>query len=213
MRFEELIEIVGDEPVFETGLLLAGDVDPADARRQLYRWTRAGRIYRLRRDLYTLAPPFQKVKPHPFLVANRMARGSYVSRQSAMAHYGFIPEYVPVVTSVTTSRPALWETPLGSFDFRHLKVEMFYGYQLLELGGRQQAFVATPEKALLDLVYLQPGGESPDYLRELRLQNLDRMDPHELASQADKARSHKLQRAAALVANLARSESLEFERL
>jgi len=213
MRFEELIEIVGDEPVFETSLLLAGDVNPADARKQLSRWTKAGRLFRLRRDLYALAPPFQRVKPHPFLVANRMARGSYVSRQSALAHYGFIPEYVPVVTSVTTSRPALWETPLGSYDFRHLKVEMFYGYQLLELGGRQQAFVATPEKALLDLVYLQPGGDSPDYLRELRLQNLDRMDPHELASQADQARSHKLQRAAALVANLARSESLEFERL
>jgi predicted transcriptional regulator of viral defense system len=213
MRFEELIKIVGNEPVFETGLLLAGDVDPADARRQLYRWTRAGRIYRLRRDLYALAPPFQKVKPHPFLVANRIARGSYVSRQSALAHYGFIPEYVPVVTSVTTSRPALWETPLGSYDFRHLKVEMFCGYQLLELGGRQQAFVATPEKALLDLVYLQPGGDSPDHLRELRLQHLDRLDVDELARQAELAHSRKLRRAAALVANLARSESLEFERL
>jgi len=213
MRFEDMIEIVGNEPVFETGLLLAGDIDSADARRQLYRWAKAGRIYRLRRDLYALAPPFQKVKPHPFLIANRMARGSYVSRQSALAHYGLIPEYVPVVTSVTTSRPALWETPLGSYDFRHLKVEMFYGYQLLELGGRQQAFVATPEKALLDLVYLQPGGDSPDYLRELRLQNLDRIDPHELAIQADQAGSHKLQRAAALVAHLARSESLESETL
>jgi hypothetical protein len=90
------IEFVGEEPVFETGLLLAGDLGPAEARRQLYRWTRAGRIYRLRRDLYALAPPFQKVKPHPLLVANRTARGSYVSRQSALARYGFIPEYVPV---------------------------------------------------------------------------------------------------------------------
>jgi len=213
MRFEELIEIVGDEPVFETSLLLAGDVDPADARKQLSRWTKAGRLFRLRRDLYALAPPFQKVKPHPFLVANRMARGSYVSRQSALAHYGLIPEYVPVVTSVTTSRPALWETPLGSYDFRHLKVEMFYGYQLLELGGKQQAFVAAPEKALLDLIYLQPGGDSPEYLRELRLQHLDRLDVDELARQAKLAHSRKLRRAAALVANLARSESLEFERL
>ena len=30
MKFEDLLEIVGREPVFETGLLLAGDVDPAD---------------------------------------------------------------------------------------------------------------------------------------------------------------------------------------
>src|SRR5689334_4820969 len=40
MRFEDLLETVDREPVFETGLLLAGDVDPADVRRQLSRWVR-----------------------------------------------------------------------------------------------------------------------------------------------------------------------------
>jgi hypothetical protein len=50
---------------------------------------------------------------------------------------------------------------------------------LTDLGGGQKAFVATPEKALLDLVHLQPGGDAPDYLRELRLQNLDRLDVDE----------------------------------
>ena len=37
MKFEEAVEIVSEEPLFETGLLLAGDVDPADLRRQLSR--------------------------------------------------------------------------------------------------------------------------------------------------------------------------------
>ena len=55
MRFEDLLGIVGSEPVFETGLLLTGDVDPVDVRRQLSRWTRAGRLYQLRRGLYALA--------------------------------------------------------------------------------------------------------------------------------------------------------------
>ena len=32
--------------------------------------------------------------------------------------------------------------------------------------------MATPEKALLDLIYLQPGGDDPAFLKELRL-NLD----------------------------------------
>jgi len=213
MKFERLVEVIGDEPVFETGLLLAGDVDPADARKQLSRWTKAGRVYRLRRDLYAVAPPFQKVKPHPFLVANHMARGSYVSRQSALAHYGLIPEHVPLVTSVTTARPCRWETPLGAYDFRHIKTDLFHGYQLLDLGGRQRAFVATPEKALLDLVYLQPGGDSPDFLRELRLQHLDRLDMDKLERQADLAHSPKLRRAARVIADLARSEEREFERL
>ena len=32
MEFTRLIQIVGDEPVFETGLLLTGDVDPKDVQ-------------------------------------------------------------------------------------------------------------------------------------------------------------------------------------
>ena len=213
MEFTRLLKIVGDEPVFETGLLLAGDVAPAAVRRQLSRWTKAGRLYQLRRGLYALAPPFQKIKPQPFLIANRMVRASYVSCQSALAYYDLIPEYVPVTTSVTTARPASWDTPMGTYEFRHIKTELFQSYRLIELGRVQRAFVASPEKALLDLVYLQPGGDAPDYLRELRLQNLNRLDLEALQCQADLARSPKLQRAAALVAQLARSEALEYEAL
>ena len=207
MEFAELVEIVGDEPVFETGLLLAGDVNPADVRRQLSRWTQAGRLYQLRRGLYALAPPFQKVKPHPFLVANRLVRGSYVSCQSALAYYGLIPEYMPVTTSVTTGARRPWDTPLGSYEFRHIQIKLLHGYRLIEVGGGQRAFVATPEKALLDLVYLQPGGDAPDYLRELRLQNLDRLNLAELDRLAERIGSPKLQRAAAHVRKLAQSEA------
>jgi predicted transcriptional regulator of viral defense system len=153
------------------------------------------------------------VKPHPFVVANRMVRGSYVSCQSALAHYGLIPEHVPVVISVTTGRPACWETPLGVYEFHHIKTDLLWGYRLTNLGGGQKAFVATPEKALLDLVHLQPGGDAPNYLRELRLQNLDHLDADELRRQANLAHSPKLRRAAAFVAELARSETQEYETL
>jgi predicted transcriptional regulator of viral defense system len=213
MNFEQLLEIVNDEPVFETGLLLAGDVDPANVRRQLSRWTKAGRLYQLRRGLYALAPPYQKVKPHPFLVANRMVRGSYVSCQSALAHYGLIPEHVPVVTSVTAARGGRWETPLGIYEFRHIKADLFRGYQPVELSPGQRAFVAWPEKALLDLIHLQASGDSPPYLQELRLQNLDRLDPNELQRQANLANSPKLQRAAALVGEMVHAEAVQYEML
>ena len=206
MEFARLVKIVGDEPAFETGLLLAGDVDPNNVRKQLSRWTQAGKLYQLRRGLYTLAPPYQKVKPHPFVIANRLVPNSYVSCQSALAHYRLIPEYVPVTTSVTTARPARWDTPLGSFEFRHVKVELLRGYRLTDLGDNQQAFIAAPEKALLDLIHLQSGGDSPDYLGELRLQNLDRLDMDALRRQAELAASPKLRRAANAVIELARSE-------
>ena len=213
MDFVRLVKLVGDEPVFESSLLLAGEVDARDVRRQLSRWSKAGRLYQLRRGLYTLAPPFQKVKPHPFVLANRMARGSYISCQSALAHYGLIPEYVPVIVSVTTARPGRWETPLGIFEFHHIKTDWLRGYRLIELGGGQKASVASPEKALLDLIHLHPGGDSPQYLRELRPQNLERLDLDELQRLAELASRPKLKRAANFIVELARTDALEYEAL
>jgi predicted transcriptional regulator of viral defense system len=213
MEFQRLLEIVGNEPAFETGLLLAGDVDPANVRRQLSRWTKKGRLYQFRRGLYALAPPFQKVKPHPFLVANSLVPGSYASLQSALAHHGLIPEAVPVTTSVTALRPASWDTPLGRYRYRHVKKELLFGYQLTDLGGNQQAFVATSEKALLDLVHLQPRGDTAEYLGTLRLQNLERLDLNRLQSQSAQANSPKLRRAADRIIKLAEAEAQEYETL
>ncbi len=210
MRFEHLLAVVGSESVFETGLLLAGDVDPSDVRRQLTRWTQAGRIQQLRRGLYMLAPPYLAARPHMFVVANRLVRPSYVSRESALAHHGLIPEHVQVVTSVTTKRPGLFDTPLGSHDYRHVKTDLFWGYRVADLGQRQKALVAVPEKALLDLVYLQTGADSPEFLGELRLQNLERMDMDELERQAKRSGAPKLRRAAAIVRQLAEVEAKEY---
>jgi hypothetical protein len=180
MRFESLLAAVGSEPLFETGFLLAGDVDPADVRRQLSRWVSRGQIVQLRRGLYALAPPHRKTEPHPFLVANRLVRGSYVSLHSALAHHGLIPEHVPVVTSVTSGRPQKRENPFGSFEYHHCAPGRLGGYRVERLGGGQEALVATPARALADLIHLVPGADSAAYLSELRLTSLERVDPAKL---------------------------------
>jgi hypothetical protein len=180
MKFASLLALVGDEPVFETGFLLAGDVDKADLRRQLSRWVTSGQLVQLRRGLYALAPPYRKTDPHPFLVANRLVRGSYVSLQSALAHHGLIPEHVPVITSVTTGRPQHRENPFGSFEFHHCPPHRLTGYRVEKLGGSQEALVATPAKALADLIHLVPGADTRAYLSELRLTSLEKLDSAEL---------------------------------
>lgn len=211
MEFERLLELIGDEPVFETALLLAGQVTPDLVRLQLTRWTKGGRLYQLRRGLYALAPPYQKVKPHPFLVANRMQRASYVSGISALAFYGLIPDTVQITTSMSAGRPERRDTPLGVFEFRRIKPQLLRGYRMLPLGGSQQALVAAPEKALLDLVYLQPGGDTREYLSELRLQNLERLDMGALHRQAEVFATPKLHRAVQVIASLAQREAQEYE--
>ncbi|PIX48989.1 MAG: hypothetical protein COZ57_04435, partial [Armatimonadetes bacterium CG_4_8_14_3_um_filter_66_20] len=74
---------------------------------------------------------------------------------------------------------------------------------------RQFAFVASPEKALLDLVHLTPGADSPDYLRELRLQNADAMNPRMLQELAERSGRPKLVRAARIAGRLLSSEEGE----
>ena len=68
-----------------------------------------------------------------------MKKGSYVSLQSALEYHGLIPDHAP---SVTTGRPQTYSTPLGVFIFRHVKRELFFGYE-----EKDSAWVASPEKA------------------------------------------------------------------
>lgn len=210
MKFEDLLSLVRNQPVFETGLLLTGHVDSNDVRRQLSRWERSGRIHQLRRGLYTLAPPYQNIIPHPFLIANAMVTGSYVSTQSVLAFYGLIPEYVPRTISITTQRPAQWN---GDFHFHHIASHLFFGYQLLEVSQGQQAFIAMPEKALLDLAHLTPASDSSNYLQGLRLQNLERLDMNRLHEFASRAGKPKWKRIAQHIRSLAEQEKDEFEEL
>jgi predicted transcriptional regulator of viral defense system len=216
MEFDQLLHLLGDLPAFNSSLLLTGNVKPENVRLQLSRWTRSGRVYQLRRGLYAIAPPYQKVIPHPFLVANLMQRASYVSLQSALSFYGLIPETMQATLSVTAGRPERRITPLGVFEFRHIRRDLLRGYRMTELQSSkpgQQALMATPEKALLDLVYLTPGGGTIAYLRELRLQNMERLDVDELHHQAEFFDTPKLLRAAETIAGLAKKEPEEFEAL
>lgn len=212
MKFSELLAIVEDEPVFETGMLLAGRGHEPGLHSQLSRWSASGKLFRLRRGLYALAPPYRKVVPHPFLVANRLAPGSWVSGLSALAHAHAIPEFVAEVTSCGPGRPGIRETPLGRFSYRYLKPALRGGYRLVDLGGGQSAFVASAEKALLDLVHLQPGGDDSAWIDELRL-NSETLCARSMVRMAAATGSPKLRRAAAYLDRLQSDPAMAYEPL
>jgi predicted transcriptional regulator of viral defense system len=209
MKWPSLLDLVANEAVFSSALLLAGELSAQQVRLQLSRWVKSGRLLQLRRGLYALAPTWRKMEPHPFLVANRLQRGSYVSLQAALAFHGVIPEHVPVTTSVGPGRPETVLNPLGSFQFNHLADRLLFGYSRREVASRQFAFVAAPEKALLDLVYLTPGADSADYLRELRLQNPALINLSTLDDLAQRSGKPKLIRAARRIGPLLSAEKGE----
>jgi len=195
MKWSYLLNLIGNEPIFNSSALMTGSVNSIDIRRQLSRWSCTGRLIQIRKGLYMLADTYRKKTPHPFLVANMIKRASYVSLQSAMAYYGLIPEYVPYVTSVTTGRPETIYTSVGNYIFKHIKTSWFHNYNKIELGEEQSAFVAIPEKALLDLLYLTSASDDFNYLKELRLQNLETLDFTQLTHLAQESKSKKLLRA------------------
>ena len=194
MKFVNLLEKVSVLPVFTVRFLAAGE-NLAQIRLQINRWVNDGKIIRLHKGLYTLAEPYRKVTSEPFSIANSLKQASYVSLHSALSWYAMIPEFVPAVTSITTGRPQTIETSLGRFEFRHVSKKYFWGYQQVELKFGQTAFIAYPEKALLDLIYLTPGGDEIEFIEELRLQNFEQIDKTVLREFVERFQSPKLNRA------------------
>lgn len=213
MKYEELLEFLGDEPVFDSSLLRAGDVDRAGVASQLSRWVSTGKLLQLRRRIYGVPETRRRREPHSFETANLLVRPSYVSLEAALSFHGLIPEAVFTTTSVTRARPALFRTPLGDFDYRHVSQGHFWGYQNTEVAPGVSALVARPEKALLDLVYLRPHGDDPAFLRGLRLERLELLDMAKLEAMARRTGKPKLVRAARRIAEIAAHYATEYEPL
>jgi predicted transcriptional regulator of viral defense system len=210
MKRDTLLDTVGREPIFTTGMLLAPGVDVQDVRKQLSRWTSDGTVVQLRRGLYSLGARHRVADPHPYEVSNALVPGSYVSLETVLADHGLIPEAVFSTTAVTTGRQGSRKTPFGVFVYHHIKTELFWGYGSVPIGDGRIAFVATPEKALLDLAYLRTRSDELGFARELRLQKLEIVDADRLARFADRFGSRKVERFARNVISLAALEREEF---
>lgn len=213
MRYSEMLEIVGDDPVFETPLLAAGNVSLYQAQRRLTDWSKAGKVKSLRRGLFVLPKTTRSVEPHPYVIANRLVAGSYISLETALSYHSLIPEQVAVITCITTGRPSKWENEFGRFQYRHLHPRYFFGMEYRLIIDNEYAYIAYPEKAVLDFIYLRKGGDSVEFIRSLRLQNLEQIDLERLQRFADRFNKPKLRRVTEFIVQLAEAEAAEYELL
>ncbi len=197
MDFQRLVELTADLHCFSAGMLTAGE-DIDQVRVQLSRWAAGDRVIRIHKGWYTLPEPFRRIRPDANVIACTIRQAAYVSLHSALAYHGMIPEYVPETTCVTTGRPLVIDSPLGRIRYRHVKKIAFFGYQRKE-NGMQHAYLATPEKALLDLFYLTAGSADADYIAGLRLQRLADLNCAQMARIARHYKSPRLMRAVSLI--------------
>ena len=131
-------------------------------------WSKKGLIIKLRNGFY-LFPEYKTRSGFAFYVANKIYRPSYISLHSALAFYGMIPESVVQITSVTSRKTASFSNAVGEFSYKTVKPDLMFGYDVKAIAEGHSFFLAKPEKALIDLLYLYPFYNTKSEIEELRL--------------------------------------------
>lgn len=133
-------------------------------------------LIRLKRGLYVASPEITHTPLSTELIANHIYSPSYVSCLTALRFYGLIPEDVFITQSMTIKRGRTFNTKLGCFQYFTCSKEAFAVGITIAKVGNQQFLIATPEKALCDLIATTPSlnlrykRETEEYLEEyLRL--------------------------------------------
>lgn len=115
-----------------------------------------GEVQRVCRGLYCLADRYLHGRVNALTLAQRIHGPSYISLETALAQHGWIPEGVPAVTSASVRRSREFDTPLGLFSFTRVPQRRFLAGVRRSTAAAAEAFLmATPLKALADLVYVQ----------------------------------------------------------
>ncbi len=119
----------------------------AQASNTLARLARAGMVARVRRGIWAVASPVDPLVLPEFLTA---PYPSYVSLHSALYLHGMTAQIPAVTYAVSLGRTQRIPTALGTFSLHHIAPEFFGGYEVRDSGAK----IATPEKCLLDVLYL-----------------------------------------------------------
>lgn len=147
----QAIQLV-DRPMFTSReITTLSGVSLAATSRALERMESRGQIRRVRRGLWCIPrdPRFSPFALVHFLAGSHQA---YVSLLSALHLHGQIEQIPQVVYAATTGHGRLVRTPVGAYSFHRIHPEFFTGFDWY--GGKRDFLVATPEKALVDALYL-----------------------------------------------------------
>jgi hypothetical protein len=148
MKYEDLHSSIST-PIFSKNDIMLTGKNIYDY--QLTRWVKKEYLLKLKNGIYAFTKDYGKIRGEE--VASMLYQPSYLSLESALSYYGFIPEMVYAYTSVTAKINRTFDNKFGHFVYRHVKNELFWGYREVKSDSGRY-LIAEPEKALLDYLYL-----------------------------------------------------------
>ena len=122
-------------------------------------------LQKIERDKYVLAG----ARIHDFNIANFLYEPSYVSLESALNFHGVLSQFPYEVASLAPKKPITKMLNGKTYQYVRIKATLFWGYE-----SAHGFLIAQPEKALLDLLYLQSKGLARVHPDELDWSRLDK---------------------------------------
>jgi len=132
---------------------------------QLSRWVKLGVLERIARGIY--ASPGTNIEIQK--AASFLYPPNYLSFESALASYGILNLMPYTLTFATTRKTKTYKIRKKEVLFRQIKKSLFFGYQ-----EKRGIYIATPEKAFLDQVYMVKKGIAALPMNEIDLKKLSK---------------------------------------
>jgi len=161
-------------------------VEQRTAGQRLRAMEESGLLLRLRRGYWALDPTLDPFVAPPYLTTPLPA---YVSLWSALARHGMIEQIPRQVSVASLARARRITTAIGVYSIHRLAPEVFGGFQ----GSEATGYLATPEKALFDTVYVRAAAGSRAFFPELSLpKSFDKTEAEEWVGRIQSSRLRTL---------------------
>lgn len=131
---------------FKELILLCSDIKPKNLREKVNYYVKKGQLYRIRRGLYAKDKDYDR-----FEVATKIMTPAYISFETVLQKTGIIFQYYEsIYVASTHSRIIMCDGQ--EYAFRKIKESILTNRAGIEILDAYS--VATPERAFLDLLYL-----------------------------------------------------------
>lgn len=153
-------------------------IKPGSARVTANRYVKNSVLIRIKRNLYLLREKWENLGIEDrFILANIIQVPSYISLMTAMSYYGITTQIQQdFIESIATTRTKEIKIDEMSFNYTKIKRGLYFSFY------RQKGiFIATPEKAFLDALYLMSINRYKFDLTSLDLSKIDKPKLRRLA--------------------------------
>lgn len=130
-------------------------ISPESAMVTCTRWVKKGALIRIKRGTYVLGSRWRFMeREEKFVIATILQSPSYISLTTAMDYYEITTQMQQnFVESISIYRTKEVQIKDDIFSYTKIRKELYFGFE-----KKGDIFIATPEKAFLDALYLKSIG-------------------------------------------------------